>query len=403
MLIIARYIIYYLLGFILLYIDGSGDPDGGMTIGQIWKVPVILWLSYKVMNKFRHRFINYRFGFSFSQLLNVDTFENTFGNLSNVLKSLSLPLFITYIEYFVTYRAALKFLLIFSQIIIVSFIPFWLGLLEERHTFVGAELIDAHALIGVFNNAHTAAIYLSTSTLFLIFYNKYVVSSKHERRYINLIVLLGCYFLLHTYVRTGYLMFVVGVFILFFVVRKSFFKKVALISVGVSIIIVLGFFLVKNNKTLEARLTEQTGYNEGEAINGSGRLNFWMTSLGMWANSENVIYYLFGHGRTALQQRQYKENGLTIGSHNGYLDALSQNGIVGLSFFLLYYMCLFRFNKKYKKTAYYRLFIAWLISDLSFQMVQGGVFIFYDLMSAVIIMLPMLKHKEGIILNRIHD
>ena len=394
MLTVGKYLLYYILGFILLYIDGINNPNEGWTIGQLWKVPVLLWLFLKIANSIKEDYIKIRFAFSLNQLLNVDTIINTIGSLSNVLKSLSLPLFLCYIEKYISYRAALKFILVFSQIIIVSFVPFWLGIIEERHTYLGAELLDKHALIGVFNNSHTASIYLSISTLILIFYNHYIKTTKYEKAYNMFIVALGCYFLLNTYVRTGYLMFLIGSLILFFVAKKTFLKRLMLLGVGLVFIFITGYFLVNTNKALEARLTEQTGYNEEESINGSGRFFFFFFFYHMWAESDNLLNILFGYGKTELLKRQRKENGLNVGSHNGFLDALSQNGIIGFSLLVLYYLFLFKYNYKYRRTPYYRLFLAWFVSDLSFQMVQGGVFIFYDVMSAVIIMLPRLSQNK---------
>lgn len=382
-----RYFFYYLVGFSLFYIDGIESNDG-LSIGQLWKFPVLLWLTYKVMNRVRWNFVKMRLAFSLCQVFNIDIINHFTSCISLFMKSLSLPLCVTFFDIFVSKKKLILFLRTFSQIVVISFIPFWLGILEERHTFVGATVIGTKSIIGVFNNAHTASIYLSSTLLFLVFYIRYIAKEKEDRIYNLIIIILGCYFLIHTYVRTGYLMFVLGLFYMLFIAKRTVVSKIVHFVWGVIFVSIIGVVLLSENQSMEDRLMERNIYKEDEGISGSGRLAFWNTSIKMWMESDNVMNILSGHGMTALKQRQYKENGLHIFSHNGFLDALVVNGLVGFVFLISYYILLFRFLSRYKTSKFYRLACAWLLSDISFQMVQGGYFVFYDVVSAIIILLP---------------
>ena len=386
---------YYLIAFILLYIDGIGNDEGGITIGQIWKVPVLLYLACKIIPSLKINFIKYRLFYAISKLFNADSMNNLFRNLtSNVLKFTALPLFLGYINKYIDYKKAMKYGLFIAQVIIISFIPFWLGLIDERHSYKGATLIGTRALIGPFNNSHTAAIYLSTSLLFLIHYIK-ITRLRKDIKYFNLfLIFIGCYFLIHTYVRTGYLMFLIGSFILLFGYKGNWIKTAIYGIIGIAMIIFVSVWMISNDSILQRRIYEKTGYNEDEdEISGSGRIYFWITAWQLWYNSKNVSGYLFGHGSSRLAKAEYLENGLHVGSHNGYLDALAQNGLVGFSLFMLYYIMMIKYMYRYRKNKHFKLFIAWLLSELAFQSVQGGVFIFYDFMSAIIILLPKLNAK----------
>lgn len=386
---IVRYCIFLFLGFLLLYIDGQ-DSDGGMSVGQIWKIPVLLFLLYKVILHLRHKFIKFRFWYALIKIFNRDTIINIVGNSSNVLRFMALPLFLSYIENNVKKDKAVKILLYIAHVLILSFLPYSLGLLEQTHSYIGADLLGVESLIGPFLNAHTAAVYLSSSLIVILFYIRFGKISK-EYKLLNLIIfLLGSYFLYETYVRTGYLILVIGAFIVL-LPRKSLLKQITYGIIVLSISYLLIMHFIQTEEVFRQRIYEQSDTGSGnnnEEVTGSGRIFFWITSYNLWKNSDDAWHYLFGYGYNRLKEQQFIENDLRIGSHNGFLDALSQNGLIGFLLLLLFYIYLFKYNYSYRRSKYYLLFLAWYISNLSFQLVQGGVFIFYDLLSAFIILLP---------------
>lgn len=181
--IIFKHISIYILGFCLLYLDGMGN-DSGLSFGQIWKIPIILFIAYKCLFCNFNNFTRYRLGYTLTKLLNLDIITATVSTLSGFLKFLTLPLCIPFFHNIFTSGKAIHILKLFAHVIIISFLPFFLGILEERHAYIGADLLGVNSLIGPFNNAHTSAIYLSTSVLILIFYVRKICDNKLEQTYI---------------------------------------------------------------------------------------------------------------------------------------------------------------------------------------------------------------------------
>ncbi len=389
---IIKYICIYILGFCLLYLDGVGNTTG-LSIGQIWKIPLIAFLAFKCINYTFKNYAQFRLGCAVTKLLNPDILNVTSGTISSFLKFLVLPLCLPYFYNILTSEKALHFLKILAHIIIISFIPFYLGIFEERHSYIGADLLGVNALIGPFNNAHSSAIYLSTSIIILFFYIKKISDDKLEQIYNWGLIIIGLYFLMLTYVRTGYIMCIIGIFVILSY-KDSIFKSIISSVIWGGALFISASVIIQSNDTLNKRIHEETGYNNNNEINGSGRFYFWATSINLWANSKSIQEYLLGHGQQRTMEQQEKENGLFVASHNGFIDALVQNGIIGFSLLLLYYFTLFRSCIHYVDSPYFLLLLAWLLSDIIFQFVQGGTFFFYDIMSALIITLPIIETEE---------
>ena len=394
-----RYSVLLLLAFFVLYIDSMGG-ESGETIRQIWKVPILIYMLYKGLGSFGMAFLKCRTWYAIVKLFNKDTLVAFSSNASICMKAISLPIFIAYISRRMNKKQVLKTLLFLSYAFIFSMVPYNLGIIEESHSYIGAEILGTKSLIGPFVNAHTASVVLACSALALLAYTIYIEMARIYKVVNFIILIIALYFLFLTYVRTGLLMVTVGVFFLF-LPKRGLHKRILYGLVFFAIAYGSIHYLISENVIFKQRMLEQNQNNvkgHDEKVTGNGRLYFWYTSYQLWYNSQDLQHYLFGYGFGDLSKEQEKQNGLTIGSHNGFIDALTQNGLVGLTLLSLYYILLFRFNLKYRKSRFFQLFLAWFMMDLSFQMVQGGVFIFYDFMSALIIMLPKLdmdSYKEG--------
>ena len=390
---IIKYIGLYILGFSFLYLDGMGNTEG-LSIGQIWKIPVIAFLAFKCINYTFKNYAQFRLGYAVTKLLNPDILNATSGAMSSFLKFLVLPLCMPFFHNVFSSEKVLYYLKLLAHIIIVSFIPFYFGFFEERHTYIAADLLGVDSLIGPFNNAHTSSIYLSTSILVLIFYVRNICEDKLEKIYTWGLILVGLYFLMLTYVRTGYAMCVLGIYVILSY-KGSILKSLLSGALWGGLFYLAATAYIETNDILNQRLHEETGYKRDDEINGSGRLYFWVTSINLWANSDNAREYLFGHGLQETMEQQAKENGIHVGSHNGFIDALVQNGLIGFLLLILYYITLVRdIFRSDMESPYFLLFLAWLMSDIAFQFVQGGTFFFYDIMSALIITLPILETEE---------
>ena len=269
---IIKYLGLYILGFCFLYIDGMGNTEG-LSIGQIWKIPVIAFLAFKCINYTFRNYAKFRLGYAVTKLLNPDLLNATAGTMSSFLKFLVLPLCLPFFRNIFSSEKALYYLKLLAHIIIISFIPFYLGILKERHTYIAADLLGVDSLIGPFNNAHTSAIYLSISVLVLIFYVRNICEDKLEKVYTWGLILVGLYFLMLTYVRTGYAMCVLGIYVIL-AYKGSIIRSLLSGALWGGLFYLAATAYIETNDVLNQRLHEETGYKHDDEINGSGRLLF---------------------------------------------------------------------------------------------------------------------------------
>ena len=72
-----------------------------------------------------------------------------------------------------------------------------------------------------------------------------------------------------------------------------------------------------------------------------------------------------------------------VGAHNGFVDMLARNGIVGLLLMFLMLIALFAFIRRRKQCPTYRLALALWLMNFSFQVTQGGSMFHTDLLYAL--------------------
>lgn len=72
-----------------------------------------------------------------------------------------------------------------------------------------------------------------------------------------------------------------------------------------------------------------------------------------------------------------------MGAHNGFVDMLARNGIVGLLLMFLMLIALFAFIRRRKQCPTYRLALALWLMNFSFQVTQGGSMFHTDLLYAL--------------------
>ena len=105
----------------------------------------------------------------------------------------------------------------------------------------------------------------------------------------------------------------------------------------------IGFSLYFYSKdtALQGRVMQQTIYNNDtdeqtyDQIS-SGRLTLSLVNLESYWES-NLLSKLFGMGFQYSTDVMYKKIGMRKVSHNGFVDALVHNGLLGLIFYLIYF------------------------------------------------------------------
>lgn len=276
--------------------------------------------------------------------------------------------FTLFIFYAVYIRVSLldRLLYVLPRFVIASFIPFVFGLIEpiaggyDLSIFENSD-IDT-GLVGVFQSPHYASIVLAISIL-IIYYN--------SRKKIDYVFFgFGFYCLLFTFVRLGVLMLFIG--ILFTVDWRRHGVKVIAGLVFFSIVAVT---LLPSSTPVISRYTNS--YSESSQkmdLNklSSGRL--FLSGVNLVSYSQGtLIDQAIGFGFEYSADRMEKMIGLRKVSHNGFVDALVHNGVIG---FVILSFTLISFWRKYRG----RHARALLVGFILVVFLQGGNFFLFELL-----------------------
>lgn len=392
--------IIYLFQFILFFgiFYSENFSIGSLTISHLWKIPLLAYMIYVVLSnasglqKFKSKYLCMAYKLAFVKLLNRDIVVAPVLGVVNFSRYLNFPILIQFLRIQINSQEKnFRFLVRLCQFGILSYIPFLLGILEEPRDAYGAmELEDylsaAQSHVGLFQNPHGASVFLSVSFLVLLHYTKQIELTRLLRIYNYCLLGLCLYCLYTSYVRTGYLMFVIG--LLFYCWPKRFrFYDFIKLSLGVLCAILLVSYIMNTNEYFRARVLELDKNGEKRETVGSGRLVFAKNGLDLYFNKSNIYEFLLGHGQEEVKDNNAKmlhNKSGRIYSHNGFVDALAQNGIIGLYYFLCFYICIYRRIRRMKVNPSFKLALSWLLMTISFQFTQGGVGFLSDLLGALI-------------------
>lgn len=228
-------------------------------------------------------------------------------------------------------------LLFFASFGILSFVPYELGLLTsltDGYNLSGYGVIDEKGIIGPFQKVHSASPVLACSLLVLV---AFYFQRRIRAIYFLPLLFLGMYFLFFTYVRTGLVMFSLGLIpLVLHSLRESSKAWVKLFVVTLLASAMLSSF-VFSNEALVKRIKGERLYYAEDSIEtyGSGRLYYSGATLDYFCRA-NALEQLFGIGETEGLNRMQDTIGRRIFPHNGFLFVLSANGVIGLCFFLVF-------------------------------------------------------------------
>lgn len=378
---IKTYVLFFLI-FILLYNETTSL--GPISVSQLWKIFLFFYLLVVVLThniKSIPKFIKISYLRSIKFIFNPGIYLKP---LAEVLDFSRYSLFPLFYQFLVVKKIKLfqidKILLYYSIFFIISFIPFVLGFLESQ----GNQLEYYEGFInltGLFQGPHAASVTATISVLYLLYINKYFKLSKLAKTLNLTLVIFACYIIFMTYVRTGYLMLVLGVIIIYLP------KKVKLITVikflvFLSILIFFLNFILENNQDFYNRIFDIRNGTQKES--GSGRLIFWSTAYNLWLNGD-YFEILFGFGLEGLTTAIDKITGLKVVAHNEFLTQLAQNGLIGFILSIWFVISLFKFIYKRRKMFSYRISIAIFIMYVSLMMTQGGFWFYPEFFLALIL------------------
>lgn len=396
---------YYLFFFFLLY--NETIKIAGVSLSILWKFPILIYIFFFVIKrKFkRPRFNKFAYGYGFVKLFNNGFINTTFTTISDFSRYITFPFLYDFISYKIRdSKFICKLLFHVSQFTVLSFIPFILGLLHSKKELDLAESAlemqeVAGRTSGIFNSPHAASAILALCIVFLIYY-LLQISAKREKYYVMTLIAIGCWAIILTYARGGWVMLLVGTFIV--LARKSP-RFIVICAVMASCLFVGVSYLMQHNEYFYNRITDRNeqGVKNSSARVGSGRLWFAANGIEFWTESSNIQEYITGQGILNLMEYQKKKTGLYIYCHNGYIDALAQNGIIGFYCMMGFTVCMFVFVYKNKRYKHRKFCISIIVMYITFQALQGGAAPYSDFFYALVLHLSRLEQVK-VSLNKIH-
>ena len=391
---IINYIFYFILFFILFYLENYNITDS-LTFSQAWKIPLVffmIWYVIRRRNVDRPKFNKVAYFIGLKNIFNQGILINPATNIIETFRFTNFPLlYDTFNIYFKDPEKLQKFIIRISQYFILSSIPYLIGILKSVKE--GIEFGESLSFIGIFQNAHSASIISSLALLVLVYHLKTDRPSLVMCIYNILLICLGLYCLYFAFVRTGYLMFAIGLTVLFLPSKISIRQSVLFFILAISLVATF-YHLMETNESFRYRILDQ---KEGEQrAAGSGRLILAASSLKYWAEG-NLHQLILGRGLDNVKDNIEKRTGLRNFSHNGFVDAIAVNGLIGISLLLLFIYFTYKNIRRNKKAKTYRLSLAIFLCYLSFQLTQGGILFPIDL---YIISILNLNNKEHLSFNK---
>ena len=399
------YIFFFCLYFCLHYAEGL-PPIGPFSVAQLWKIPILfVLLVYAINSRIRaQRFEKSCYLLTAETFFSPETVINPLPTFIQASKLLPVVLFFRFwISKFKSKKSTLETIMYaLAQFICLSSLLTLTGLVhplytETENTRYGIEGLTYYR--GVFGSFHAASSYFCIAILVLI----HGFMTKRFRtplsKLFNLTMLAIAFVsIFKAYVRTGWLMLLVGLFFLLGISRASA-KKIATQIIPIFILSAVALvFFYNTNEAFQARVTNRNVYTEtgGEAIDtgGSGRTEFWKNGITLWANG-STYEILFGNGFTKVTQNNLKHTGLAVFSHNQFVDMLSQNGLLGLLLLIAFNIYIFRFLKQTnEKSSYRSLGMAVFWSNLIFSFFQNEMYFDFAVIFSLILAINYIEQKE---------
>ncbi|MDD3591328.1 MAG: O-antigen ligase family protein [Sulfurovum sp.] len=363
----------YIGMFILLYVEPL--QVFGLKIGILWKLAVMaycLTVSFTIIIKKGkiYLFVLFSILLAFKTFFSISSMDYPMVTIELFIENLFFATLFLYFVYRVD-KPMLEFIgRHFSIFIILSFLPFILGILTPISQGYDLSLFglgDESGLIGVFQKAHGAAIILAFA-LIMIFYYYLHEKLLMKRVFYTILIVLGMYIMLKTYVRTGLVMVFAGMAYLA-LNRKDKLKYVKLIITSSFAILIL-FFMYMNDTVMQMRMSDQTIYIQDGHV-GSGRLLYWYHAVDNWY-SEGFESIVIGLGQEYARELMYEDVHNKIFAHNGFIQILQAEGLIGIGLYVGFLLNYYLFIRRKRQSKYYLISMAFLIAYLCMMMFQGG-------------------------------
>ncbi|MFT5735781.1 MAG: O-antigen ligase [Maribacter sp.] len=378
---IVKTVLPYLFIFFLIY--WGPEPLGSITFSQVWKIPLFCFLVWQILiirNREKQVFIKWSYARAGKNLVTSGFSVSYVAGFIDFIRYMMFPLMYEYATLKIKDPKRLdKMLLGFAQFIIISGIPFVLGLLQTKaKDALLYEDFDSYG--GMFQNTHGAAITTTTAVLILLAFLKQNSSIIKYKKLNYALLAFGIYLIYLTFIRTGYAMLFIGLAFIF-MPKKLTVKQFASAILAISILIFGFVYLLETSETFYNRIFDIR--NGKQTAAGSGRLLFWEASFDLWFNG-NIFELFFGFGFEGLLDKIGEVTGIRVYAHNEFFTQLGQNGLLGVIFFIGYLVSLLQFIWKRRKMPSYRLSIAIYFLYVSLMLTQGGMWFELDIFMVLV-------------------
>lgn len=376
----------YILLFFLFYFEPI--QIAGIKFSVLWKLPLVALLAIYFMLIVSKKWTMPIFAFvglllSFKYFVSLSSFQYMSTTISEFIKFAIFFFFFFFINERYNKEILIKMGHHLSIFIVISFIPFILGLLESLGRSIDISKygdITGTSLTGIFQNPHAAGIVLAFSLL-IVLYNFLNEVNRKMKIFLLFLLFLGFIELSLIMVRTALLMFIIGALYISFMYFKLkhyiFFTLIVFVTFG---------YLASSYKqsiflqSMVVRLQGDTKYHEQKTV-GSGRILFSKIAIESW-QSEGFTGVFFGLGMELGKDKMEEAIGSRLFAHNGFTQMLQSEGLIGILLFLLFLYFLLKYILMYRENEYYRLLIGLYIAYIIAIFFQGGnYFLLYVLFS----------------------
>ena len=391
----------FVLFFSLLYFESV--MISGVKFAIIWKAPVILFIILRILKGYKPlpntKYLRYGYLYNFKMLFSLSGLSGLLSTVNSMLRFVVFPLLLHYFHLFFNEKKAIRFLRTISIFILLSTIPFIFNFIEPLKSGYDLEKygIDGHGFIGVFQKPHSASMTLSIALIITIFFLKFE-KKKLTKSVIIILVGFGVIALIQTYVRTGLAMLLVGLAIIY-LEKKNLFYYIKLAST----IIVIGigaYFYAQNNEALQMRFQEKNIYqNQSSDIDlksfGSGRFMIAFYALENWV-AEGLFSIFFGLGEDLAREKMIRNKGSAIFAHNGLIESLQKEGLIGFFIFVIFLFNIYKTIKKHRGSSFYKLNLAIFLMFIAGVFLQGNDnFFIYSLVALALTLLKNTKNYNN--------
>lgn len=399
---IIKYILFFLLFVFLHCIEGL-PPIFGLSVAQFWKLPLLFFLiCYNLYHvKKRVLFEKSAILLFCEMFFSRETLIYPLKNVIYATKQLPLMLFFGFLKTHFKNKSSRFFEIIvisFAQFISLSSLLVLIGIIDPIKEISSASSfgVDMSYYSAIFGATHAASSYFSVSIFVYIWAfltEKFVTKKQKIFNVFLLIVSLISLFM--AYVRTGWLMCLIGV-LCFFRVKRITNKQ--FVTGILALFLIFGglVYFYNTNEAFNARISGRNIYNNKNAtgidLGGSGRTNFWKNGIEVWWNG-SVYEFFCGVGYDKVVENNYRHTKLRVFSHNQFIDTLARNGILGLLLLLFFYYGLYVYIRKRKCKVQNLAYATW-IGAVIFAFFQSEIYFDYAFIFALILVLLDKNYKE---------